>query len=195
MSPIGTPRDPLRPPRRRLEREADALLGRRVSSGRFGAAEAARTARFLGSYGLSVKVDLETWTGEVGEIRVEHGRRGRLEPAHPPSDRVDQDRRAGDVRPSPSKRGRALPARAPGRVPRHVPRRRAGRGSDLATAGPVGRRDRETGHGRASSGERTLAQATAGHLHARGCCGIGHGRRSTRECRLRVGLDVPRSAA
>src|SRR5437667_1931305 len=33
----------------------------------------------------------------------------------------------------------------------------------------------------------TLAQATAGHLHARGCCGIGHGRRSTRECRLRVG--------
>src|SRR5205823_9007292 len=37
------------------------------------------------------------------------------------------------------------------------------------------------------SGARTLAQATAGHLHARGCCGIGHGRRSTRECRLRVG--------
>jgi hypothetical protein len=31
------------------------------------------------------------------------------------------------------------------------------------------------------SGEATVAQATAGQLHARGCCGIGHRRRSTRD--------------
>ena len=26
------------------------------------------------SYGLSVKVELQTWTGKVGEVRLEHGR-------------------------------------------------------------------------------------------------------------------------
>jgi len=52
---------------------ASGRAGQQVAPA-FGGAKGREWPDSRPSYGLSVKVELQTWTGKVGEVRLEHGR-------------------------------------------------------------------------------------------------------------------------
>lgn len=58
----------------RVTTSRERAAGSTDASSGFEPQNAGEDSTSSGSYGLSVKVEMQTWTGEVGEVRLERGR-------------------------------------------------------------------------------------------------------------------------